>query len=69
LRLHSGEFTGKKSIQANNDLDFEKALQEALQQGVLHPKISLDSIGFIVLTGRELEAEYGRISTHKRSTL
>lgn len=69
LRLQAGEITGKESIQGNNDLEFEKALNEALQQGVLHPKISLDSIGFIVLTARELEAEHGRISTNKRITL
>lgn len=69
LRLQAGEITGKELIQGSNDLEFEKALHEALQQGVLHPKISLDSIGFIVLTARELEAEHGRISTNKGVTL
>ncbi|MEC1071408.1 protein DpdE [Priestia megaterium] len=69
LRLQAGEITGKKSIQASNDLEFEKALHEALQQGVLHPKVSLDSIGFMVLTSRELENKHGRISANKRITL
>lgn len=69
LRLQSGEITGKESIQGSNELEFEKALHEALQKGVLHPKISLDSIGFVVLTARELEGKNGRVSTDKRITL
>lgn len=67
LRIQAGELTGKESAQSPKDLQFEKTLNEALKKGILQPKITLDSIGFIVLSGREMEEKNGRISTNPRS--
>lgn len=69
LRIEAGEFTGEENAQFHKDLQFEKALHEALQRGISQPKITLDSIGLIVLSGREMGARHGRIPSNPRSTV
>jgi ATP-dependent helicase HepA len=69
LRLQAGEFTEKKLKQASKNLDFDEALHGALQLGILHPKVSLDSIGFIVVSGKEMVGSNGRVSKNEGATV
>jgi ATP-dependent helicase HepA len=47
--IHNSEFSSDKELQ--KEVEIEKALQEALLQGIIKPRISLDSIGFYIVAG------------------
>ncbi|WP_144553407.1 protein DpdE [Bacillus sp. X1(2014)] len=44
----------KYQMNFNKDLEFEGELTDAILKGILTPKIKLDSIGLIILSGQEL---------------
>ncbi|MGG3471327.1 protein DpdE [Neobacillus pocheonensis] len=55
LRINKEQqLQNKYQLNFNKDLEFECELTDAILKGILTPKIKLDSIGLIILSGQEL---------------